>query len=163
MFYSILLIINYLNGFYAHDFHVSVCQIEFDQKSKALEISHRIFLDDLEETLKFWSNDPGIDVLEPVNQHEFQEMLGEYILEKFNVLANGKSRELNYLGSEIEDDVMYCYVEIPGIKKLKSIEVTNTILMDLYTDQVNIIHIIHNNETKSLKLDRNQRTDLLTY
>ena len=35
-----------------HPFHVSVCEIEFDQKTEALQITQRIFLDDIETWVK---------------------------------------------------------------------------------------------------------------
>lgn len=163
MLYSILFAINYLSGVIAHDFHVSVCKVEFDPKNKAIEVTHRIFLDDLEETLKGWSNDPKIDVLSPKDPEAFQVMIGEYISERFSVTVNGKLAVIKYLGSEVEDDVMYSYMEVVGVKKLKSIEVKNTTLMDQFSDQVNLIHIIRDGTTKSLKLDAKKTSEELIF
>ena len=146
-----------------HDFHVSVCEIEYDEKRKALEVTHRLFLDDLEETLRHWSGDNTIDVMNPPDKSEFQQMLGKYLLEKFSVRVNDKQVDLKFLGAEIEDDVMYCYIDIINIKKLNSIEITNTTLLDLYEDQTNIVHIIVNKETKSLKLDKKNPVDSIEY
>lgn len=164
MLYSILLVINYVSGVLMHDFHVSVCEIQFDEKSRALEVTHRIFLDDLEETLKNWSGDRKIDVLAPSDSLKFQEMLGKYIMGNFSISTNGKKSGLRYLGSEIEDDVMYCYIEVTGVKKLKSLGVENTILMEQFDDQVNLVHILRKGEkTKSLKLDSKRSAGTVSY
>ena len=146
-----------------HDFHVSICEIEFDQERKALEVTHKLFLDDLEESLRKWSGNDKIDVTNPKDKALFQQMLNNYLLINFTMTANGKQLDISYLGSEIEDDVMYCYVDIVGVKKLKSIAVKNTLLMDMYADQVNIVHVEVNGETRSMKLDKEDVEGLIEY
>jgi hypothetical protein len=46
-----------------HPIHVSVTEIEFDEKDKALEIMMRIFIDDLEVALRQDQKDPVLDIL----------------------------------------------------------------------------------------------------
>ena len=154
MLNSILYLIFYMNGFLLHDFHVSICEIEYDQERKALEVTHKLFLDDLEQSLRKWSGNGNIDVINPKDKVVFQKLLGSYILENFDMWANDKKLEMTYLGSEIEADVMYCYVDILGVKKLQSIGVKNTLLMNVFDDQTNIVHVEVNKETRSLKFDK---------
>ena len=146
----------YLSGALAHAFHISVCEIEYDEENKALEITHRVFLDDLESTLKSWSGDQSIDVMNPKDENAFQKILGKYMLEKFSINVNGKEAELSFLGSESEGDVMYCYIELAGVKKLNSIYIVNKIFMDKFEDQMNMVHIYKGEKTTSTKFSKNK-------
>lgn len=138
-----------------HAFHVSVCEIEFDEKQKQLEITHRIFLDDLEIALTDWSKEK-VDVLNPEDPELLNQMIGQYLTEKTTYLLNGKSVNASYLGSEKEESVMYCYQVITGVKKVKSLKVTNETLMETYDDQTNIVHIEKDDQMKSLKLSKSE-------
>ncbi len=144
-----------MSGMPLHAFHVSVCEIEFDNHKKQLEITHRIFLDDLEIGLTDWSNE-RVDVLNPSDAKQLDELIGSYLSEKTKYTLNGKTIIAKYLGSEKEDGVMYCYQVITEVKKVKSIKVTNTVLMETYDDQSNIVHIEHGDSNKSLKLSKSE-------
>ena len=145
-----------------HPFHVSVCDMEHNEKSKSLEITHHIFLDDLEEALRK-KYDPVLDIVNPSDESKRDEMLKEYILEHFTVFVNGKLQDGRYLGHEIENDAMYCYIEIEGVKRLKSISVSNNILMEIFDDQVNLVHIKVEGKIRSLKLDKREFSGMIDY
>ncbi len=138
-----------------HAFHVSVCEIEFDEKQKQLEITHRIFLDDLEIALTDWSKEK-VDVLNPDDPDKLDLMIGKYLTEKTSYHLNSKSASAIYLGSEKEESVMYCYQVITGVKKVKSLKVTNKTLMEIYDDQTNIVHVENGDQMKSLKLSNSE-------
>jgi hypothetical protein len=152
-----------LNGIMLHDFHISVCEIEYDQESKALEITHRIFLDDLEQTLISWSGNSSIDVYNPKDSNELKELIGKYILEKFSVKVNDNKEEMVFIGSEAEDDIMYCYVELPKVNKFESIHILNTVLMDKFDDQINMVHIYRGDKTTSTKFSKENTTFMMDF
>ena len=62
-----------------HPMHVSVTEIEMDEKEKRLEIMMRVFIDDLEVTLRQNFKQPELDVLEPKGQSldELMQVLPE--------------------------------------------------------------------------------------
>ncbi len=138
-----------------HAFHVSVCEIAFDEKQKQLEITHRIFLDDLEIALTDWSKEK-VDVLNPHDPKKLDRMIGKYLVERTSYQLNGKPVSATYLGSEKEESVMYCYQVITNVKKVKSLKVTNKTLMETYEDQSNIVHVINGDRMKSLKLSKSE-------
>lgn len=163
LLFSFLLIINYVSGISLHDFHVSVCNIDYRDEKKTLEISNSIFLDDLEMGMRKRFGNDRLDVVKPADPALFKSQLEQYLMENFELTVNGKSPDMNYLGAEIEEDVMYCYIEIEGVKKLKSIGVEYTILMELYADQVNLVHIDAFDDTRSMKLDIKKNWDELVW
>ncbi len=152
-----------MSGIFMHDFHVSVSQIEFDQKNQAIEISQRIFADDFEKILNLEEDDATIDILIEFNNKDVLAKIKAYVLENFKVSINGKRTELNYLGAKLEGDAVVCFIEISKIKKLKSIMVESTILTAMFADQVNLVHVKVNGKNKSMKLDLRQPSQLFEY
>lgn len=150
MFYSLVVILHLL----VHPFHVSVTEIKFKKDQKAIQISSRIFLDDLEQALQAYTKKETLDILEPENWDFVNEQLGTYLIENVKVFNEKGQLKANYLGAEIEDDVMYAYIEIEKVKKLKSVTVRNSILTEVFSDQENIIHFRAFEKVKSARLYR---------
>ena len=146
-----------------HPIHVSICEIEYDQDNKALEMTMRIFLDDLEKEIRLMKKDPEMDLTNLKNGQNLDQILQEYLLEKFRVSVNDKKSVYNYIGHEIEGDAVFCYMEISKVKKLKSVEVYNATLTDLYEDQTNLVHIEVAGEIRSMRLSRADTEDRLEY
>src|SRR5690606_5731044 len=82
-----------------HPLHVSVTEIYYDEKDKALEIMMRVFMDDLELALRNRFNNPTLDVLKPSGP-TLDEMMATYVAERFKVTLDNKSQKVRYLGHE---------------------------------------------------------------
>jgi len=63
-----------------------------------------------------------------------------------------KAYQIMYVGAEIEQEVMWCYLEVEKVKKLKSIHIKNSILHEVWPDQENLIHFRAFNKVKSARL-----------
>jgi hypothetical protein len=148
----LLVYLHVMIGLFLHPFHISVLDMEYDEDSKAIEISCRIFLDDLEETLRNYTGEAHLDIMAEASQETVHTALKRYVSEKVKISVNGKEVEMTYLGEEIDGDVMWCYIEVTKVKKLQSIEVENQLLLDIFDDQMNLVHMKAFGSTKSLKL-----------
>lgn len=135
-----------------HPFHVSVCDIELNREAKSIQISQRIFLDDLELALNN-RYDAGLIIDDESMKSSRDSLISLYLGHRLEVIVDGKKKEARYLGSEFEEDGIWCYIEIEGIKKVKELKVTNTILFEQFDDQANIIHFKKGDFEKSVKLD----------
>jgi hypothetical protein len=127
----------------AHEFHVSKTLIEFNEQDQALQISMHIFLDDLEDALRL----RGADQLYLCTEKETPEAEGyleTYLRKNFEIQLNDQDVDYTFLGKEISEDLAaaWCYIEIPNVTLVESLAVRNELLLDLYDDQKNIIHII---------------------
>ncbi len=148
----LLVYLQVIIGSLLHPFHISVLDMEYDEDSKAIEISCRIFLDDLEETLRSYTGDDKLDIMAETSKETVHTALEQYFREKVKISVNGKEEEVTYLGEEMDGDVMWCYIEIPKVKKLQSIAIENQLLLDSFDDQMNLVHMKAFGSTKSLKL-----------
>ena len=147
---------------FAHPYHVSVCDVEHDIETKALQITHHIFLDDLEQALRKKYN-TTLDIVNPENIDDRDRQIENYVTENFVVEVNGKLKPGKYLGHEFEQDALYCYIEVEGVKKLKNISIKNSVLMEIFADQINLVHIKVDGKIKSLKLDKKNNTGQINY
>lgn len=139
---------------FSHPFHVSICDIDYDPSSRSLKITHRIFVDDLESV---WQGTEGIQdiFMDASKSNQLDSLIQAYLKKNFSLVVNGKVQTNNYLGHETEGDVIWIYLEVVKVKKLQSIKVKNSILLDNFDDQTNFVHINYSGKVRSLQLTPN--------
>ena len=121
-----------------HPYHVSVTEVRFDEEVQSVQITERIFIDDLEEALRKANNDGKFVLMDDsLISHQY---LKTYFEQNFVTAVNGKTISYDYLGAEVEDDVIWCYIEITGVESLQSIKLTNSIMTEVFDDQKNLVH-----------------------
>lgn len=145
-----------------HPFYVSVIDLHHNAKEKMVEVSIRIFTDDLEQILKIHFN-KNVDLTNPVNKAEADDLIQQYINNKINIKINQTKAHLKYIGYEIQKESVWGYFEIDNITSIQKIDITSTLLYDYQPNQVNIYHVTYNGEDKSYKLDNPQSTVSFTF
>jgi hypothetical protein len=150
-------------GLYLHPIHISVTEIEFDEKDKALEIMMRVFIDDMELTMREKLNQPELDILEPKNGQTIDQMVSTYLKDHFRITLDNKPQKVNYLGHERDGEAFVFYIEVSNVKKWKTIQVFNNIITETHEDQSNLVHVTARGTVRSLRLTRNAPSDKLTF
>jgi hypothetical protein len=148
--------------FLLHPLHLSVADIKHNPEAKSLEITQRLFADDLEDALRHQSG-AKVDVLNPADHAHLSGLIGRYLQQNFQLQLNGKQEEAKYLGHEIEGDAVWVYMEVPNVRGLKSISVQNTVFFEMFDDQINLINVDKDGKIRSLKLSASQKRDQLNY
>jgi len=146
----------------AHKFYVSTTDIEYVAEKESLQIITKIFIDDIEQELRK-RYDPSISLASKKETKADAELLKKNILQKLNISVNGKPVKMNYLGKEYDIETVKVYIEIEEVNSLNSIEVENKILMDIFPEQQNIIHLKTSSRRKSLILDIDNPKGLLKF
>ena len=149
-----------LSIYLLHPFHVSVCEITFNKESSGLEISQRIFIDDLETTLNN-KYDQQLDLLNPTDRPLLRKLLNNYLTASIQISINEKLMEFQFLGYELEEDGIWCYLEIQEIEKIDRLTINNEILMEEFDDQSNIIHFFDSEGVRSYRLTSSQRSQTI--
>ena len=147
-----------------HPFHVSVSDIKYKEDKRAIQISTRIFLDDLEMALRAYTGNGNLDIMDEESWDFINTNLEKYLLDRIK-LWDGKGREyeLNYIGAEIEEDVMWCYIEIEKVKKLERVKVWNSILHEVWSDQENLVHFRAFDKVQSARLFQGEDTEVFEW
>ncbi len=149
-----------LTSFEVHKFYISIYQIKYASEKKMLQITSRIFIDDLNDVLKNKYN-KKTHISEPTETPEDLVLMKKYISENFSIKINGQTKTINYLSKELEGNVVICYYNIKDIPKIKTFEIQNTCLFDLNSDQQNIIQTTIYGKKESLLLTSDNVKGLL--
>ncbi|ANH83653.1 hypothetical protein A8C56_02220 [Niabella ginsenosidivorans] len=136
-----------------HPFHVSASEIEYNAKDNRLEISSKLFTDDFENVLARIYKTKA-DFSDKAFKPQMDALVTRYITTHLSVRSNGRILPLKFFGWEIDHEAVYVYTiaDAAGFAPPK-ITVENTILYDLFEDQMNIVHFIVNGKRKSDKLN----------
>lgn len=148
---------------YLHPFHVSVMDAEYNAERQTLQVSHRLFLDDLEVGLKDFHGLDYIDTTEPEDPKRLDSLIASYLKAKVFFVVDDQDKSFQYIGSELEGDARWCYYELNSIENLKSIAITNVALMDVFEDQQNIVHVKVDGKMQSYKLDKGDKVKTFNF
>jgi len=143
-----------------HAFHVSVCEIHHNEKAQSLEISIKIFIDDLQLSIKNQGN-TAFDLSNIQNKDSTSIHLKNYIVDRFNIQINSKQIELKFVGYELKEYEILCYLEAKDIDIIETIEIENSLLMELFDNQINLNHFQYKNEMKSFKSTKEKKSAII--
>lgn len=136
----------------SHPFHVSTTEINHNDRDKSLEISCRIFIDDFEDALEKQFKTPA-DLSKEAMKTQMDSLVKRYILNHLQVKPDNRQLALDYIGFEKESDAVWVYLQGNNIATVKKIEINNSILYDIFEDQISIMHVKVGGVRKSTKLD----------
>ena len=160
LFFLLLLPLFAFNS--VHKFYVSVTEMEYNDKSKSLQVISRVFTDDMENLLRTRFN--GELYLTKEEEHPAAEdFLQKYLSAKLRVTVNGEEKNFSYIGKQYDNDQLILYIEVENVAPIESVEVQNEVLTDLFPDQKNVVHVTYKGKTKSLLLSRHQESGQLNF
>lgn len=146
----------------AHKFYVSVTNVNYSEKDDALQITSRIFIDDLEAVLK---ERYDLDAnLATENESKMADMyLEKYLRAKFIIEINGANRTYEIIGRKYDADVCIFYIEVVelNLAEVKTIQIENEMLTDLFDEQQNVVHFKINGNRKSFVLLKSDTKGML--
>ncbi|UQD55076.1 DUF6702 family protein [Flavobacterium sp. K5-23] len=151
-----------LVSFSAHKFYMAIYQVNYAPQKKMLQITSRIFIDDLNKALEKKYKKKLFLGLDKESAEELI-LLKKYINENFSIKVNGQSKSMNFLSKEIDDDVLICYWSIKEIAKINSLEISNSVLLDWNAEQQNITHINVLGIKKSILFTESSTKEMLKY
>jgi hypothetical protein len=152
-----------LSSFAFHKFYMGVFQVNYAAEKKMIQITSRIFIDDLNNGMEKKYHKKTFIGTDKETEADV-ELLKKYLSENFSIKINGQPKAITFLSKEVEsDDVLVCYSRIKEIDKFKTLEISNTILVDWNGEQQNITHISAFGTKKSVLFTESSRKELLKY
>lgn len=135
-----------------HPFFVSVFDINHNIKNNNVEISIKVFTDDLETILKK-NNKQKIDLSSSLSNAEVNKLISNYVQSKLLISIDNKVRKIAFVGYEIQKESVWIYLEINEISSFKKINISCNFLYDFEEKQMNIFNVKSNGVEKNYKLD----------
>lgn len=146
-----LLLVNSPFSLKRHPLHVSTTETNFDRKGKTLEVTVKVFTDDFENILSK-NYKQKTDLSSASLKTAMDILVKKYLFSHLKIAVDQKNVTLNYIGFEIDHETTNVYFEVENITDIKNVIVDNTILYDLFQDQMSINHVIKGDVRKSGKL-----------
>lgn len=125
---------------------MSVVDVKYDMKQKSLQVSARLFTNDLEDALRK-TGKKTIDLLNPKVKSEVDSALYNYVKQRLHISINAKSQKFIYIGYEKEEESIWTYLEIKNAVLPKTLTIDTKLLYDFLPQQISIIHA----EVKGIK------------
>ena len=159
---SLFLMISSLNHepLLVHDFHLSKTDIHFKSDQQALQVTVHAFIDDMELALRTYG-ESELKLLQNSEHESADSLIGTYLVENIHLRINGHEQDLYYLGKEASDDIegVYCYLELAPLSQINELEVSLTLLTEVFDDQKNIISVKADNKSKGFQVFTLEKTN----
>lgn len=160
MIYSVILHLFIAVSWILHPFHVSVCDINHNQKSHKLEVSVKIFIDDIGQAVQ-QNGYPAFAIEDTTDLKDAGKKIFSYLNKKLHVRVDRHPVKFNFLGYEFSDDSILCYLESEKLPKIHDIAIENKLLFDVLDDQINLTHFNYKGKSKTIKTTPDQISELL--
>lgn len=157
-----MLFVPFLLSMAAHKYYLSVTDVQYNETSQSLQMITRLFYDDVEDVLQA-RYDEAIVVDATADQELLDRYLTKYLKAKFKVSINSKRQEVVFVGKEYEDDYIVIYSEIENVSSIKTLELENTLLMDVFSEQKNMVHSEILGKKKSFLMELENAKVLLNF
>jgi hypothetical protein len=142
-----------------HAFHTSLAQINYDAKTKVLEISLRVFTDDLESALSK-ENSRKIKLDDTAQQ---DRLLEAYVKKQFALIdQKGQPKAIHFIGKEFEVDATWIYLEVPCNESIQGMNLRDAILTDMFDDQTNVVNLTYLAVKKTFLFKRESPVQLIS-
>jgi hypothetical protein len=149
-------------AFTAHKYYLSLTQIEYNSKNKSIEVIINVFIDDIETSLnKTLNKDFKLNTDDELKDSD--TYFSQYLKDHVQFKINGKPVFFNFLGKEYDGDIVFFYLEIKDIESVKDIEINNTLLIEQFTEQQNLVKSKVNKKYKSVMLTKKDQKGILKH
>lgn len=136
-----------------HSLKLSLCEITYDKTDASIMISFRLFTDDLASAIK--NETPFID------WNKSKEQINTYLEEHFDLMVNDSIATLYFFSKSITEEVAEINYLVPNVETLQQLSVKNSILLELFKQQKNIVKWMQQNHNQTIELSQERQTAIL--
>ena len=149
-------------AFSNHKYYMSLMQIDYVQEQQALQVTVRIFVDDLQTALNAVGT-AAVEIATDREPLEIEKRYRAYLNEQLSFEVNNRKKKFVYLGKEYEENQVVFYLEIQEIDSLQSLRIKNTLLTHTLREQKNIVKTKAYGKNKSIVLTKNKSKSLIYF
>ncbi|MBL4802148.1 MAG: hypothetical protein JKY45_09650 [Emcibacter sp.] len=130
---------------HAHRFYASFTQIDLREKTRTIEIVHRLFTHDVEDFLRLKLGNAS-----SLTDGEIEPILKAFVEREFALFdSDGKRLLLRWIGMEYKTDNVYIYQEARLPQNSMELTLINRLFMDLFSEQKNTVNVQWNDEIRT--------------
>ncbi len=147
-YYLLIVFILVLTSSSKHKFYVSISQVDINTSTNSLEITIKAFAHDIEDAI-LQENHIKLSLGNSEQDSLSTEEIRKYLSGRVVVKQSDTLLPLKLIGFELETDVIWLYLEAKYLPDNNELSIRNSLIMELFEDQKNIINIRQEGVTKS--------------
>ncbi len=137
-------------GIKAHPVHVSVCNSGLNKTGSIITI--KLFSDDFGTVLQNRFKEEFVP--SRADEKPFRDYISNYISSHLRITLNrNRSLLFNYDYSEVNEGAIWLYFKVDKIVSSEKMKVVNTLMLDLYEDQTNLLIINFNGKQDGFRFN----------
>ena len=139
----------------SHPFHATITSFNCNPNNQSVEITIKLFTNDLENALKE-SGGSDLRIDSESNRTIIDSLIFDYIKNNLSLSFNDKREKILWVGKEFENDITWSYLEIKNIKNIAGIKISikNKLFLEIFDDQLNICHFYCGEKPETLMLHK---------
>ncbi len=146
-----------------HPVHVSIINMDYLPEQNKISLSFKVFKDDF-QLLFAHLYQVNIDFDNEENYSKYQKKIDEYFSSHFKITEEGgENKIINYIGIKKNQEAIWFHYEASIENELKSLKISNTILLDLYFDQKNLLILKYGKKEKGYQFNLKQTKQIIEF
>jgi hypothetical protein len=152
LFLTLFFSISLLMSFSSADFFSSMTKVDFVEGSKTLKFTTKINTAHIAEAIKINPNTAGFDA-----------EVKKYVNNNFDIAVNGVDKNLTFTGSQVNGESVWVYFETTGVEGISSLKIKNTLLLNSFPKQINIVNVAYKGSQKTLTFQRGKEVNEVNF
>lgn len=141
----------------AHRYFFGLTEISSNQNTQAIEIVHQYTLHDVQQALK-----KRLGKEFRLEQNDTEKQIRDWVNEKFQLTdSQGEAVIPSWVGFEADYQKIWIYQEVPKRDNLCRWNLSNTLLMNSFSAQVNTINVVDDYGNRTLILTVENTSDTI--
>lgn len=135
-------------SFTAMDFFSSMTKVDYIEGTRTLKFTTKMNTEHIANAIKI---DP--------NTASFEAEVKKYVNRNFDVYVNGAAKPLTFTGSQVNGESVWVYYETGNIGEISSLRIKNSILLDAYPKQNNVLNVAYKGQQKTMQFQRGREVN----
>lgn len=134
-------------SFMMADFYSSMTKVDYVEGSKTLKFTTKMNTQHIANALKV-----------EANSSSFKPEVERYVNRNFGVAVNGANKNITITGSQVNGDAVWVYFEVSGVEQISNLRIRNSVLLEVYPKQFNVVNIAYKGKQKTMNFSRGKDT-----
>lgn len=146
--FSILILFSFISA----DFYSTMTKVDYIDGSKTLKFTVKINTNHISDAIN----------VNP-NATAFETEVKKHVNNNFDVYVNGSQKNLTFTGSQVSGETVWVYFETGGIGDISTLKIKNTILLDAFPKQMNLVNIAYKGRQKTMSFQRGKEVNEVSF
>jgi hypothetical protein len=141
-----------LMSFVKADFYSSMTKVDYVEGSKTLKFTTKMNTEHVSSAININPNNAA-----------FEAEVKKYVNNRFAVSVNGSPLRLTFTGSQVNGESVWVYFEAGDVSNINSLQINNSLLLETFPKQINIVNIAYKGNQKTMTFQRGKESNEVSF